>query len=87
MKCHRLIFMQSHPNIDNKTSHYKVTQMLNGLITIYSWIDLHAYRFISVYDLLTGKVVSRLKGHNQCTRDVSWHPYKNIIMTSSVSRK
>lgn len=36
-----------------------------------------------IFDLLTGKVVSRLKGHNQCTRDVSWHPYKNIIMTSS----
>nr|XP_022344745.1 DDB1- and CUL4-associated factor 11-like isoform X1 [Crassostrea virginica]XP_022344746.1 DDB1- and CUL4-associated factor 11-like isoform X1 [Crassostrea virginica] len=36
-----------------------------------------------IYDLLTGKVVSRLKGHTSCTRDVSWHPYENIIMTSS----
>lgn len=36
-----------------------------------------------IYDLLTGKVVSRLKGHASCTRDVSWHPYENIVMTSS----
>ncbi|XP_056009202.1 DDB1- and CUL4-associated factor 11-like isoform X3 [Ostrea edulis] len=36
-----------------------------------------------IYDLLTGKVVSKLKGHTSCTRDISWHPYENTIMTSS----
>lgn len=38
---------------------------------------------VMVYDLLTGKVVRRLSGHLQCTRDVAWHPYKNEIVSSS----
>ena len=41
----------------------------------------------SVYDLLTGKIVSKLSGHKSCTRDVSWHPYQNTIVTTSVSTK
>jgi len=36
-----------------------------------------------VYDILTGEVISELKGHNKCVRDVSWHPYEQNIMTSS----
>ena len=42
--------------------------------------------FRIVYDVLTGEIVTKLKGHHkQCVRDVSWHPYENIIMSSSVS--
>ncbi|XP_069113870.1 DDB1- and CUL4-associated factor 11-like [Argopecten irradians] len=38
---------------------------------------------VVVYDLLTGKIVAKLSGHNTCVRDVSWHPYENIIMSTS----
>lgn len=38
-----------------------------------------------VYDVLTGAVVSRLSGHDACVRDVSWHPYEDNIVSSSVS--
>lgn len=38
-----------------------------------------------VYDVLTGRVVSRLAGHEACVRDVSWHPYQDNIISSSVS--
>ena len=39
----------------------------------------------SVYDTLSGNIVRRLEGHRSCVRDVSWHPFENNIMTSSVS--
>lgn len=35
--------------------------------------------------MLTGGVVSRLSGHDACVRDVSWHPYEDNIISSSVS--
>lgn len=38
-----------------------------------------------VYDVLTGAVVSRLCGHDACVRDISWHPYEDSIISSSVS--
>eukprot|EP00111_Clytia_hemisphaerica_P016018 TCONS_00047376-protein len=39
---------------------------------------------VVIYDVLTGEIVEKLKGvHNQCVRDVSWHPYQNTIMSSS----
>jgi len=39
---------------------------------------------VVIYDVLTGEIVKKLKGqHRQCVRDVSWHPYENIIMSSS----
>lgn len=38
-----------------------------------------------VYDVLTGAVVSRLSGHDACVRDISWHPYEDSIISSSVS--
>lgn len=38
-----------------------------------------------VYDVLTGAVVARLSGHDACVRDVSWHPYEDNIISSSVS--
>ena len=42
----------------------------------------------SVYDALTGKIVRRLDGeHRACVRDVSWHPYENNILSTSVSSK
>ena len=37
-----------------------------------------------VYDVLTGKIEKRLHGHQACVRDVSWHPYDNVIMSTSV---
>ena len=40
---------------------------------------------IVVYDLLTGKIVKRLTQHRACVRDVSWHPYKSQLISSSVS--
>ena len=42
--------------------------------------------FYPVYDLLTGKVVRRLTGHNNCTRDVSWHPFNSEIISTSVGK-
>ncbi|XP_013410755.1 DDB1- and CUL4-associated factor 11 isoform X2 [Lingula anatina] len=38
---------------------------------------------VVVYDVLTGKVVSRLDGHRGCVRDVSWHPYEHTIISTS----
>lgn len=37
-----------------------------------------------IYDVLTGKIVTRLtNAHIMCVRDVSWHPTKNFIITTS----
>ncbi|GFN89835.1 Ddb1- and cul4-associated factor 11 [Plakobranchus ocellatus] len=38
---------------------------------------------VVVYDVLTGQIVKKLDGHSSCVRDVDWHPYKNIIMSTS----
>ncbi|XP_035286802.1 DDB1- and CUL4-associated factor 11-like isoform X2 [Anguilla rostrata] len=38
---------------------------------------------IIIYDVLTGRVVSRLSGHKACVRDASWHPYQDYIVSSS----
>ena len=38
---------------------------------------------VFIYDVLTGEVVSQLKGHHKCVRDVSWHPYQQSIISSS----
>uniref|UniRef100_A0A4W4E8U0 DDB1- and CUL4-associated factor 11 n=1 Tax=Electrophorus electricus TaxID=8005 RepID=A0A4W4E8U0_ELEEL len=38
---------------------------------------------IIIYDVLTGRVVSSLTGHEACVRDVSWHPYQDNIISSS----
>ncbi|XP_025835140.1 DDB1- and CUL4-associated factor 11 isoform X2 [Agrilus planipennis] len=38
---------------------------------------------VVVYDALTGKIKRDLSGHNACVRDVSWHPYRNEILSSS----
>lgn len=38
---------------------------------------------IIVYDVLTGKIVKVLCGHLGCVRDVSWHPYRQQLISSS----
>uniref|UniRef100_A0A1B6EKW7 Uncharacterized protein n=1 Tax=Cuerna arida TaxID=1464854 RepID=A0A1B6EKW7_9HEMI len=38
---------------------------------------------VVVYDLLTGEIVKTLKGHTGCVRDVSWHPYRPEIASTS----
>lgn len=49
--------------------------------------QFHRTRFlISVYDLLTGKIVRNLFGHEMCVRDVSWHPFYPHIVSTSVSK-
>jgi len=37
-----------------------------------------------VYDVLTGKIEQKLEEHRACVRDVSWHPYINSLISSSV---
>ncbi|KAK7788866.1 hypothetical protein R5R35_013446 [Gryllus longicercus] len=38
---------------------------------------------IVIYDALTGKIAADLKGHKACVRDVSWHPYKQELVSTS----
>lgn len=38
---------------------------------------------VVIYDLLTGEIVTKLTGHKQCVRDVSWHPYENTLVSTS----
>lgn len=38
---------------------------------------------IIIYEVLTGRVVSKMKEHDACVRDVSWHPYQDNIISSS----
>ncbi|XP_050301747.1 DDB1- and CUL4-associated factor 11 [Anthonomus grandis grandis] len=38
---------------------------------------------VVIYDSLTGKIVMQKKGHMTCVRDVSWHPSRNEILSSS----
>lgn len=38
---------------------------------------------VVIYDVLTGNIVSDLKGHKACVRDVSWHPYKQELVSTS----
>lgn len=40
---------------------------------------------VAVYDLLSGEIVKVMKGHTGCVRDVSWHPYRPELASSSVS--
>jgi len=47
--------------------------------------------FLLVYDVLTGatKLCLRVsndngQGRDKCVRDVSWHPYENYIISTSV---
>lgn len=42
--------------------------------------------FLSVYDVLTGKIVYTVKGHKDIVRDVAWHPSRKEILTSSWDR-
>jgi WD repeat-containing protein 23 len=38
---------------------------------------------VYVYDLLTGALVNKLVGHGGVVRDVSWHPYLPMLLSSS----
>jgi len=38
---------------------------------------------VVIYDLLTGNIVKELSGHTGVVRDVSWHPYRPEIISSS----
>jgi hypothetical protein len=53
--------------------------------------DFHWIYFL-VYDILTGdtKLCLRVSNHyhesrEKCVRDVSWHPYENYIISTSVN--
>lgn len=37
-----------------------------------------------MYDLLSGHIVKKLTTHKACVRDVSWHPFEEKIVSSSV---
>eukprot|EP00730_Choanoeca_flexa_P005688 TRINITY_DN12002_c0_g2_i5.p1 TRINITY_DN12002_c0_g2~~TRINITY_DN12002_c0_g2_i5.p1 ORF type:complete len:542 (+),score=98.43 TRINITY_DN12002_c0_g2_i5:90-1715(+) len=39
---------------------------------------------VAIYDILTGEVVQRLHVHSAIARDVSWHPTKQSLVSSSV---
>jgi len=39
---------------------------------------------VVVYDILSGKIEQKLEAHRACVRDVSWHPYINNLVSSSV---
>jgi WD40 repeat protein len=41
--------------------------------------------YVSVYDVLTGQIEKTLPGHRACVRDVSWHPTRQEIISTSVS--
>lgn len=38
---------------------------------------------IHIYDVLSGSTVSKLKSHGQTVRDISWHPYEPILLSTS----
>lgn len=38
---------------------------------------------ICIYDVLTGEMVQKLRGHTAIVRDVSWHPHKPLLLSSS----
>ena len=37
---------------------------------------------VVIYDVLTGEMVKRLKGHSETVRDLDWHPYKDSLVTT-----
>jgi DDB1- and CUL4-associated factor 11 len=38
---------------------------------------------VTIYDVITCQVVSKLKYHRECVRDCSWHPYLPILASAS----
>lgn len=38
---------------------------------------------VVIYDALTGRIKRDLSGHHACVRDVSWHPHRHEIISSS----
>jgi len=38
---------------------------------------------ILIYDVLSGQIITKLKGHTNIVRDLSWHPYLPCIVSTS----
>eukprot|EP01119_Soliformovum_irregulare_P019734 TRINITY_DN6313_c0_g1_i2.p1 TRINITY_DN6313_c0_g1~~TRINITY_DN6313_c0_g1_i2.p1 ORF type:complete len:450 (+),score=118.33 TRINITY_DN6313_c0_g1_i2:78-1427(+) len=38
---------------------------------------------VYIYDILTGATVACLEGHESVVRDVSWHPYEDLLLSTS----
>lgn len=47
------------------------------------FIHVLFHAFLSVYDVLTGKIAYNFRGHKDIVRDVAWHPSRCEILTSS----
>ncbi|XP_062501230.1 DDB1- and CUL4-associated factor 11-like [Corticium candelabrum] len=78
---------------DDSLMTYRGHQVLKCLIrSRFSPVHVTGQRYIYsgcssgnviVYDVLTGEVVSQLRGHTSTVRDASWHPYEQVICSSS----
>ncbi|BES97812.1 Hypothetical protein NTJ_10625 [Nesidiocoris tenuis] len=42
-----------------------------------------AFGSVIIYDVLTGEIVAKNHGHSTVVRDVSWHPFRNEIVSVS----
>ena len=78
---------------------YIITGSADGCIrSSYHWISFtysyfhRSFLIVLVYDVLTGNVKLCLQESStgnsqreQCIRDISWHPYENCIISTSVN--
>lgn len=46
---------------------------------------MNGFKLYAVFDVLTGEVATRLNAQRACVRDVSWHPFDQNIISTSVS--
>lgn len=42
---------------------------------------------VVIYDIITGEIVSKSSQHQECVRDVTWHPYQPMIVSSSWDKR
>lgn len=71
------LIVSSHDSVHRVKCTYKAPLYIAYMFPFSSFV---------VYDLLTGKLVRKIKGHTDCVRDVSWHPLDYNLITSSVSK-